>query len=80
MRKQRVVLKDGVYLAFEGRKLCDIGISDEDLALAGNLKTGNHAQQSGFTATAGSQKGVKLSAFDLQIHFVHRGETAKVFA
>ena len=57
--------------------LADALLAKVDAALIGLGETGQAAQQGGFAAAAGAQKGEELSLGDLQAHVVYRHQFVK---
>ncbi len=66
MRKQRIVLEHHVDRALVRQHLRDVPAIQQDAALVRRLETGEHPQQRGLAAPAGTEQGEELSGPDLE--------------
>ena len=71
MRKERIILKHGVYIPLVGFLLLYPLPLYLNSPAAGILKTGNHAQRRRLSATRGTKQCEELSLFDLQVHILY---------
>jgi hypothetical protein len=76
MREQRVGLEHHRDVAIGGRELGDVLAADQDLALAGDLEPGNHAQGRGLAAAGRAEQGDERAGLDGEVDVVDRRHRA----
>src|SRR5215475_10877918 len=72
MRKERIVLEDGIDVALVRRRPRHVFAVEEDLAFARLLEAGDHAQGGRLAASGWTQHGEELAAGHVQVDAVHR--------
>ena len=77
MREQGIGLEHHVDRPLIGRNAGHLDAVDEDLAVAGGLEPGQHAQKRGLAAAGRAQQRKKLAPMDGQIDLFHRDEIAE---
>lgn len=78
MRKQRIILKNGIRLALIGRQQTDVFIVEQNRALIGEFESRNNPQQGGFSAARRPQKRKKFPLIDFQTHIVQRAKSTEM--
>lgn len=73
VRKQGVVLEDGVHLAREGRQVGDVPPGEFDPALVGLFEPRDQPQQRGLARAGRPEQGEELAVPDPQVDPGHRG-------
>jgi len=73
VRVERVVLEDHRDVAVLRRKVGDVAVADEDLALVDLLEAGQHAQGGGLPTPRRADEDHELAVVDLQVDAGHRG-------
>jgi len=71
VREERVVLEHRVDRALKRRRAPHRLTVQEDLAGAGQLKAGDHAQRGGLAAAAGAEQREELAVANLECHVVN---------
>ncbi len=71
VREERVVLEDGVDVAFEGREAGDLLPGQFDPALGGRLEPGDQTQHRGLAGAGRAEHGEELPVAYLQVDAVH---------
>src|SRR6266481_61297 len=61
MRKEGVILEDGVHAAFVGRESVQAFAAHPELATRGLFETGDQSEQCGFTGTTFAEQGKELT-------------------
>jgi hypothetical protein len=78
--KEGVGLEDHTHRALAGGSLGNIVAVEEDIAGAGCLKTGDHAQDRGLATATWSQQRQEFSLFYGQSYMINGGCLAEIFA
>jgi len=78
VREEGVGLKNEARLALVGGEPRDIAVLKQHRSLRlRKLQPGDHAEQGGFSRTAGAEQGDQLAGLDLDAHVVERGVAGK---
>ena len=80
MRKQRILLKNGVDIALVGRNSRNVHALKENTATCWLLKTRNHFQCCGFAAARWPQHGEELAATNREVGVFYSGERTILLA
>ena len=78
MRKQRQRLKHHAKIPLVRRNVRNVGSVEQDSAIRGVFKSGDHAQQRGLAATGWSKQANEGTVRHRQMHIVDRGECAEL--
>ena len=79
MRKERVVLKDGAYIAPVSGQTFQGAAVEQYLAAGGLLKAGNQAKRGGFAAARRPNQGKKLAPAYAKRDTIHRAMCGEMF-
>ena len=74
MRKERVLLEDGVDGAFERWQQGERLAVHEDLAAGGMFEPGDHPEGGGLSGARGAEQSQELAGCDFERDVVDRGE------
>ncbi len=66
MREQRIALEHHAHAAFFRAQGSDVAALEQDAAMGGLHKAGDHLQGGGLAAAGGPEQGEELAAPDLQ--------------
>ena len=72
MRKQRIVLKDGIHVTLPRRQLTGLVTVNGNRPAGKLLKSGDQPQAGGFAGAGRPQHGEKLAITDPHVDAVHR--------
>ena len=79
VRKERVVLEDGIDIAREGRGCAHDPTLDAHAAIGGVLEAGDHAKRGRLAASGRTEQGEELAGFDAQRHAIDRDHVTERF-
>ena len=80
MRKQRVVLENGVHLTVERRGVGDVGPIQQDRSRRHILEAGDHPQNRGLAGSGRAEHRKELALPDVDAEVVHGGEVTEPLA
>src|SRR5581483_8396105 len=78
--EQGVVLENETDVALLDGDVVDPFAADEDVAIGGNLKTGDHAENGGFATAAGTEQRHQFAFMDGEIYRIDRRNFPEFFA
>ena len=76
--EQGVILEDETDVALLDRRLVDAVAADEDVAGGGHFQAGDHAQDGGLAAAAGTEQGHQLALLDGEGDVADGGDVAEL--